>query len=200
MAKINVPLIAAVGAGGYFLWKWDKDKKAADASILPDVGPVLPPNTQILPGVGPVLVPPVSVGPQQTYTPAVQTPYGAVIPSFQQTQQPTTTTPPPTQATQSAAITARMQEMLYRHQYIYNSIAYGLNWGLTPSGQADKAGLDARIATLRAKDAVLQAEWASYTGGQSIPDGTLNTPAKKADYVAFLKKQGWCDPLVGVPC
>jgi hypothetical protein len=185
--KINPVMIAAVAGGGYFLWKWQKDKEAEAAAASVANQPALPPNTKLLPDGTLVLAPPVSVGP--TYTPAVQTPYGAVIPSnFTQTK------------TQDAATLARMNDIILRNKYIVNSISYGLQWGQTPAGQADAAGLNSRIATLRSKQAVLQEEYGRYTNGQLIPLLNTSDANNLATYKAFLASHSWCDPLVGVPC
>lgn len=187
-----LPLIAIAG-GGYLLWKSKQtaDQAAAGTDLTP--AEVLPPNTQILPGIGPVLVPPVAVG-TQTFTQAVQTPYGAVIPSNFNSPSTAST------ATANAATSARAAEIILRHQYIFNSIAYALSlWQANPA--AKDSGADSRIATLRAKDAALQSEYMTYSGGKPIPDGTvMGNAANRAAYVAFLQKQGWCDPLVGVQC
>jgi hypothetical protein len=177
-------LLAALGVGGFFVWQKVKDGSVAGiiqpASALPSADPT------ILPNQGQVLATPTA--PQQTYTGVVPTAYGPVIPSNFNTAG---TAP-------NASVQARMQDILFRHQYIFNSVAYGLQYK-SQVGAADP-GIDQRIATLRAKDEVLQTEWGTYTGGQRIPDGTINTPEKKAAYVAWLKARGWCDPLVGVPC
>ncbi len=178
-------IVAGLAGAGYLAYRHFNPKTVvnADGTVTTD--------TSILPDLGAILSPPTNVTPKQTYTGAVPTPYGPVIPSFGFTTAVAT-------QTQSAATTARMQDILYRHQYIYNSIAYGLAYGQSAAGAAD-SGLASRIATLRAKDAVLQAEWKTYTGA-NIPEGTLNTPEKKQAYIDFLRAHSWCDPLVGVPC
>jgi hypothetical protein len=189
--KINPVMIAAIGGGGYLAWKWWKDKQAAEQAAAVSSQPILPPNTRLLPDGTQVLVPPVST---QTYTPAVQTPYGAVIPSNFSTG--TSSNAPVSDPTTQA----RMIDIIYRNKYIVNSIAYGLQWSQTPAGQADAAGLATRIATLRSKAAVLQEEYGRYTGGKLIPLLDTSNATNKANYIAFLQQHSWCDPLVGVPC
>ena len=193
----NMLLYGGLAVGGYFLWK--KYKSSPEAydpnNPLADVG-------SILPDLGSILSPPTSpITPTQTvptgYYAAVPTPYGPVIPSFPGASQQTAQQQQQQQQ-QTDAIKLRMQDILYRHQYIYNSIAYGLAYG---QSNPQDAGLAARIATLRGKDQLLQEEWGSYTGGKPIPDGqVLNTAAGKAAYIEFLRSHSWCDPLVGVPC
>lgn len=195
--KTNPLLYVALAAGGYYLYSKNKGDAAAPLDPMDPASTLTPlaPMTGTGGGGG---------APSQVNwtspTGAVGTPYGPVIPSnFTNTMTPLQKCRSLNPTWSESQCTTRLKELLFRYQYIVNSIRNAQEF--IASGQAANqlAQINANIATLEQKRKDRLAEYKAFTG-EELPAGTINTPEKVAEYKAFLSAQGWCDPFVGILC
>lgn len=194
--KTNPLLYVALAAGGYYLYSKNKSAGGDEG-----VAPMTPAET-LYPlatsgGSGGGGGTPNYISPAPG---AVATPYGPVIPSnFDSALTPVQKCRKLNPAWSETQCTTRLKELIFRYQYIVNSIRNAQEFIASGHAANQLAQIKQNIATLEQKKADRIDEYRAFTG-EMLPAGTINTPEKVAEYKAFLSANGWCDPFVGLLC
>jgi len=191
--KNNTLMYGALAAAGF--WLYSKNKETGAAILPADDGAALLPLAPTTGSGGNGGAVPNYITP----TPgAVGTPWGPVIPSNFDSLDPVSKCRSLNPTWSETQCSTRLKELLFLHQYIVNSIRNASEF-LASGLPQDQNAIRTNIANLQQKKAEREAEYLAFTK-EALPAGTIDTPAKVAEYKAFLAGRGYCDPFVGLLC
>lgn len=191
--KNNTLLYGALAAAGIYLYSKNKtDAGAATPPLDPaaTLTPLAPSGGSGGGGAVPNYISPAPGG--------VSTPWGPVIPSNFDNLDPVQKCRSLNPTWSDTQCSTRLKELLFLHQYIVNSLRNAQEF-LASGLPMDRPAIQANIASLTQKKADREAEYKAFTK-ETLPAGTIDTPAKVAEYKAFLSARGYCDPFVGLLC